>query len=156
MKVAKVSIIAAAVLAVATVAYAQKPDFSGSWTPDVAADAAGGGGGRGRGMAGPMSVKQTADTLTVERSMGDNKITQTYKLDGSESKNQMPGGQGATVEATSTAKWDGAALVITTKRPGRDGAMQESTAKWSLAGDVLTIENTSARGTNKTTYKKST
>jgi hypothetical protein len=152
MKVAKVSIIAAAVLAVATVAYAQKPDFSGSWAPEAAAE-----GGGGRGGGGPMTVKQTADTLTVERSMGDNKVTMTYKLDGSESKNQMMGrGGGAAVEAVSTAKWDGAALVITTKRPGQDGAMQESTAKWSLAGDVLTIENTGARGTVKTTYKKGT
>jgi len=41
----------------------QKPDFSGTWTPDVAADTTttnppAGGGGRGGG--GPMTVKQTA------------------------------------------------------------------------------------------------
>jgi hypothetical protein len=71
MKVAKVSIIAAAVLAVATLANAQgKPDFSGTWVPDPAAEA--GGGGRGMGP-----VKQTADTLTVERMGGENKVSLT-------------------------------------------------------------------------------
>ena len=63
MKRARIGIIATAVLAVATMAFAQKADFSGSWAPEVdpaAAPAGGGGGGRGGGMAGPMTVKQTA------------------------------------------------------------------------------------------------
>ena len=52
MKRARIGIIATAVLAVATMAFAQKTDFSGSWAPEVdpAAAAAGGGGGGGRGM----------------------------------------------------------------------------------------------------------
>ena len=86
MKRARVGIIAAAVFAVATVAFAQKPDFSGTWTLDPAASAAsaaapGGGalaaavGGGGAAWAtGPMTVKQTADTLTIERTMGENKV----------------------------------------------------------------------------------
>ena len=46
MKLARVGVITAAILAVATVAFAQKPDFSGTWTLDPAsAPAAGGGGG---------------------------------------------------------------------------------------------------------------
>ena len=132
MKRATVGMIATAVLAVATMAFAQaKPDFSGTWAPDAAAAPAGtaggggapggGGGGGGRGGGGPMTVKQAGDTLTIERTMGDNKVTQTYKLDGSESKNAGRGG-----EVVSTAKWDGGKLVITTKtetairyRPGR-------------------------------------
>ena len=160
MKLARVGVIAAAVLAVATLAWAQKPDFSGTWTLDPAASEGGaapggGGGGRGGGRGGlgqGGTVKQTADTLTVERSIGDNKITSTYKLDGSESKNQMMG-RGGAVESVSTAKWDGAALVITTKMDMGNGP-QESTQKWSLAGDVLTIETTNARGTQKMVYKK--
>ena len=95
MKRAKIGIIASAVLAVATIAFAQaKADFSGSWAPeaDPAAAAPTGGGGGGRGMmAGPMTVKQTADTLTVERTAGENKIVSNYKLDGSESTNTMQG-----------------------------------------------------------------
>ena len=48
---------------------------------------------------------------------------------------------GNTVEIKSTAKWDGPKLVITSKRPGQDGAMVETTATWSVTGGVLTIEN---------------
>ena len=169
MKVARVGVIAAAILAVATLAWAQKTDFSGTWTLDPAASGAaaggapggapgggGGGGGRGGGRGGGLgqggTVKQTATELTVERTMGENKVTSTYKLDGSESKNQMMG-RGGAVESVSTAKWDGAALVITTKMDMGNGP-QESTQKWSLAGNVLTIETTNARGTQKMVYKK--
>ena len=159
MKRAKIGIIASAVLAVATIAFAQaKADFSGSWAPeaDPAAAAPTGGGGGGRGMmAGPMTVKQTADTLTVERTAGENKIVSNYKLDGSESTNTMQG-RGGAVEVKSVAKWDGSKLVITSKRPGQDGAMVESTATWSVAGGVLTIDNTGGRGPSKQTYKKTT
>jgi hypothetical protein len=158
MKRARIGMIATAVLAVATLAFAQKTDFSGNWAPDVdpAAAAGGGGGGGGRGMmAGPMTVKQTADTLTVERTLGENKIVQTYKLDGTESTNTQQG-RGGTVEIKSTAKWDGAKLVITSKRPGQDGAIVESTATWSVAGGVLTIESAGGRGPSKQTYKKTT
>ncbi len=45
MKLARVGVIAAAILAVATVAWAQKPDFSGTWTLDPASAPAAGGGG---------------------------------------------------------------------------------------------------------------
>ena len=44
MKLARVGVIAAAILAVATVAWAQKPDFSGTWTLDPASAPAAGGG----------------------------------------------------------------------------------------------------------------
>jgi hypothetical protein len=146
MKLARVGVIAAAVLAVATLAFAQaKPDFSGTWTPDVPADAAAGGGG-GRGMGGPMTVKHTGDTLTVERTgRGGNTTTQTYKLDGSETKVMM--GQN---EATATAKWDGNKIVIATKF-----GENANTQTWSLEGGVLTIDRTGGRGPSSTKYKKS-
>ena len=160
MKLARVGVIAAAVLAVATLAWAQKPDFSGTWTLEPAADAGGGapggggrGGGRGGGLGQGGTVKQTADALTVERSIGENKVTSTYKLDGSESKNTMMGRGGNSVESVSTAKWDGPSLVITTKMDMGNGP-QESTQKWTVDGSTLTIETTSARGTQKMTYKK--
>ena len=163
MKVARVGIIATAVLAVATMAFAQKTDFSGTWTIDASQSQMGGGGGQGGGggrqgggAAAPMVVKQTADALTIERTMGDNKVTTTYKLDGTESKNTMTARGGQTMESTSTAKWDGAKLVITSKRQGPEGNAIETTETWSLAGDVLTIEGTSARGTTKRVYKKTT
>ena len=167
MKLARVGVIAAAVLAVATLAWAQKTDFSGTWTLDAEASGApaggggapaggGGGGGRGGGRGGlgqGGTVKQTATDLTVERQMGENKVTATYKLDGTESKNSMMGRGGAPVESVSVAKWEGPALVIVTKTDMGNGP-QESTQKWTLAGSVLTIETTNARGTQKMVYKK--
>jgi len=148
MQRARIGVIAAAILAVATVAFAQKPDFSGTWTPEPAADATAGGGGGGgmRGGGGPMTVKQTADTLSVERQGRNGAMTTAYKLDGSESEITM--GQ---MTAKATAKWDGNKLVITTKTD-----QGEQTQTWSLAGGTLTIERTGGRGPSKTTYKKTT
>ena len=176
MKRARIGIMAAAVFAVAAVAFAQaKPDFSGTWTLDpeasgmaapapggapaggAPAGTGGGGGGRGGGALGngPATVKQTADTLTIERTMGENKVVTTYKLDGSESKNTMMGRGGTPTEAVSTAKFDGAKLTITTKRD-MGGQMVETTEVWTIAGSALTIESTNARGTQKRVYKKTT
>jgi hypothetical protein len=146
----KLGLTAALVVALAVAGYAQKPDFSGTWTPDVdpaaAAAAAGGGGGGGRGGGGPMTVKQTATELTVERT-GRNGVQSTvYKLDGSEAEVTM--GQ---MTAKVSAKFDGAKLVITTKTD-----QGEQTQTWSLADGKLTIARTGGRGPSSTTYKKTT
>lgn len=168
MQRAKVGMIATAILAVATMAAAQaKPDFSGTWTPDPAANAAAGGGGAatgggapgaggggggmggggGRGMMGPITVKQTADALTIERAGREGAtMTTVYKLDGTET--DVPMGQGT---AKVSAKWSGNNLVITSKT--QNG---EQTQTWSLAGGALTIERTGGRGPSKTVYKKGT
>ena len=173
MKVARVGVIAAAILAVATLAWAQKPDFSGTWTLDpeasgVAAGGApgggapgggGGGGGRGGGRGGilgmgPTTVKQSATDLTVEVTGQDGtKSTRTYKLDGTESKNSMMGRGGQMMEATSTAKFDGPKLTIVTKQMMGDQAV-ETTEAWTVSGSTLTVESTNARGTQKRVYKK--
>ena len=149
MKRARIGILATAVFAVATLAFAQaKPDFSGTWTPEVdPAAAAGGGGGGGRGMGGgPMTVKQTATDLTITREGRQGQVTTAYKLDGSETKVTM--GQ---MEGTATAKWEGNKLVITTK-VGENA----NTQTWSLDGGVLTIDRTGGRGPSTTKYKKTT
>jgi hypothetical protein len=148
----KLGLTAALVVALAVAGYAQKTDFSGTWTPEVPADAAaappagGGGGGGGRGGGGPMTVKQTATELSVETAGRNGPQTRTYKLDGSETEITM--GQGT---AKVSAKWDGAKLVITTKTE-----QGESTATWSLADGKLTVARTGGRGPSSTTYKKTT
>jgi hypothetical protein len=162
----KLALTAVLAVALAVVGYAQKPDFSGTWTPDASAapapPAGGGGGGGGRGgMMGPMTVTQKADALTIERTMGENKVTSTYKLDGTESVNKQAGRGGAEVEVKSTAKWDGSKLTIVSKQPAADGSVRESTQSWSLDGGNLVIERTQtgrdgAPATTKTTYKKTT
>jgi hypothetical protein len=140
-------------LAVTGLSYAQaKPNFAGSWAPKVdpnAAPPAGGGGGRGGG-GGPMTVKQTATELTQERTMGETTMSTVYKLDGTESVNKTQRG-----ESKSTAKFDGAKLVIKTVAEGPNGPT-ETTATWSLSGDgkELTIATTSARGDRTQVYTK--
>jgi hypothetical protein len=162
MKRARVGIIAAAVFAVTSLAFAQaKPDFSGTWTLDaeasgMAAPPAGGGGGRGGGggaLGQGGTIKQTADALTIERTMGENKVVLTYKLDGTESKNTMMGRGGTPMESVSTAKFDGPKLTIVSKQD-MGGQMVESTSVWTVSGSTLTIESTNARGTQKRVYKK--
>ena len=159
MKLARTGIIAAAILAVSSVAFAQKPDFSGTWTPDApaAAPGAGGGGGGGRGgMMGPMTVKQDATTLSIERMQGETKMVTTYKLDGSETVNKQMG-RGGEVEVKTTAKWDGSKLVLSTSRPGQDGTPQVQSQTWSLEGGNLVVERAGRDGAAvKTTYKKTT
>jgi hypothetical protein len=163
MKLARTGVIAAAVLSIATMAFAQKPDFSGTWTIDPAsapAPPAGGGGQAGGGAmrapGGPMVVKQTADTLTVERIAGENRIVSTYKLDGTESVNKRTMGPAGEVEIKSKATFADAKLTIITQQPGRDGATMEVTETWSLDGGNLAIESTNPRGTQKRVYKKTT
>jgi hypothetical protein len=140
----KLGLTAVLVVALAVAGYAQKPDFSGTWTPEPAADAAAGGGGRG--MGGPMTVKQTATELSVETQGRNGAQTRTYKLDGSETEVTM--GQ---MTAKVSAKWDGSKLVLTTKTENG-----EQTQTWSLADGKLTIARTGGRGPSSTTYKKTT
>ena len=144
----------AAVVMLATSVFAQAPNFAGKWTRDAEKTAAmapagaptgGGGGGRGGGgMAADITITQDAKTLVISRMVQETEMKTTYNLDGSPSKN--PGGRGG-AEVTSTAKWDGAKLVITsdngqtvtysmdgawlvqsTTRPGRDGGPAITTA----------------------------
>ncbi|HXG55227.1 MAG TPA: hypothetical protein VNJ03_07580 [Vicinamibacterales bacterium] len=171
MTFARTGLMAAAILSVASMAFAQTPDFSGTWTVDASAmpapmapatppatppagAPAGRGGGRGM-MAGPMTVTQTATTLTVARTAGENKIVTVYKLDGTESVNKQTM-QGNEVEIKSMAKFDGRKLSIVTKTPAPDGTMRENTAVWTMDGGNLVIETTNARGTQKRVYKKTT
>ncbi len=140
-------------LVVVSLAFAQgKANFAGKWTPEQPAAGAGGGGGRGGG--GPMTVTQDDKTLTVERQGRGGTTKTVYNLDGTESKNEMSMG-GNTMTSTSTAKWDGAKLVITTKMEGPNGPT-ERTQTWSLTSDgKLQIEQPGQGGqTRTTTYTK--
>src|SRR5215831_5081138 len=138
------------VVALAVAGFAQKPDFSGTWTPEQSAAApaggGGGGGGGGRGMGGgPMTVKQTATEISVERQGRNGATTTVYKTDGSEF--EVAGRGGAMMKAT--AKWDGSKLVITTKTDNGDQVQT-----WSLDGGKLSIERQTPNGPMKTTYTK--
>jgi len=85
--------------------------------------------------------------------MGEAKVTLTYQLDGTESRNAMTGPGGQSIDSVSTAKWDGPKLTIATKQE-MDGQVTESTSVWAVEGSTLTVETTNARGTQKRVYKK--
>ena len=156
---------AALVLFTATSVSAQaKPDFSGKWTREAPAGggaAAGGGGGGGQraggggggrmgggggggfncGMACAITV--TGNVMKVERTQGEQTVTSTFTLDGSDSKNTAPGRGGAPgVDVVSKAKWDGNKVVITTTRDF-NGTAVTSTQTLSIEAGKLTIVTTS-------------
>jgi hypothetical protein len=157
---------AALVLAAAISIDAQgRPDFSGQWMMDPAsapaAPAGGGRGGRGGGGAGfgqEFTAAQTATTLTITRAQGDQTITETYNLDGSESKN-MVAGRGGQQEQVSKATFDGNRLVIVTSI-NAGGNTIEQRRVLSLDGGNLVVEQTApGRGggeptTTRIVYKK--
>ena len=93
-----------------------KPDFSGTWTLDTAkSDPAPQGRGGGGGGGGSVTIKQTGAELAVTSEGRQGPQTMTYKLDGSESTNQVMG-RGGAQSVKSTAKWDGSSLMIETTR----------------------------------------
>ena len=155
----------AAVAFVASSAFAQATSFAGTWNmvQDPAQQQAAGGGGRGgRGGGGgfgmTFSVEQDAKALTIKQTRGENTITSVYNLDGSESKNVQQG-RGGEMTLISTAKWEGANLVITTKQPMGENIIEIKRTLSLGADGVLTIE-TSRPGqdgnamTSKVQYKK--
>jgi hypothetical protein len=160
---------AAFVVSSASGAFAQaKPDFSGMWTMDPASAPAppagggggGGGGGRGGGRGGggagfgqQFTATQNASTLTISRMQGDQTVTATYKLDGSESKNTVQG-RGGAQEQVSKAAWQGSKLVITTTLDfGGNTVEQKRTL--SMEGGNLVIEQANpGRGGGEPTVTK--
>ena len=148
-----------------------KPDFSGKWTMDPASApappaGAGGGGGGGRGGRGgggagfgpEFTAKQEANTLTITRTQGDQEVTASYKLDGSESKNVVAG-RGGQQEQVSKTMWMGSKLMITTTL-NFGGNNVEQTRTLSVEGGNLVVEQSQpgrdggAPQTQKVVYKK--
>ena len=116
-----------------------KPDFSGTWTLDASKSDApmGRGGLGGAAVAGPMTIMQTAAEITIVRGPQ----TLKYKLDGSESTNQMMG-RGGAQDVKSKARWDGARLVVETTRDfGGMSITTKETRSLSADGKEMTIEN---------------
>ena len=109
---------AAAVVMMATGLFAQaKPSFAGKWSrvADAAAPAPGGRGGGG-GLGQDLTITQDAATLTIEYMGGGQTpapVKLVYKLDGSESKNSVPG-RGGVTEQTAKASWTGSTLTVNT------------------------------------------
>ncbi|MGH7561756.1 MAG: hypothetical protein ACRENB_12150 [Gemmatimonadales bacterium] len=156
----------AALVTLAAAAGAQtKTDFSGTWKrnaekSDPIGGPGGGGGGGGGGMGTSTSVvTQAADKIVIATTFGENTRTLTYTLDGKESVN--PGMRGG--ETRSTARWDGAALVIestsTRSTPSGDVTITSKEVRTiSEDGKTMTVVTTSTspmgEQTRKTVYDK--
>jgi hypothetical protein len=153
-RLAVIAVAAAVVLPFAARAQT-RPDFSGTWTlnTEKSDPPPQGRGGRG-GAAGPQTVKQDPAALTVQSEGRGGPVTMTYKLDGSESVNQVQG-RGGMSEAKSKAHWDGSKLVIeTTREVGGNTVTTTETRSLSADGKEMTIETAFNGNTRKTVFTK--
>jgi len=133
------------------------PELAGTWTIDRGSAPAGRGGGGipGIPIASTMIIKLSASDVTMETDTGSGQSMQSfvYKLDGS--SNPVPGALGW--ETKANASWQGANLVVMTQRSmtGPTGPMGvEVKDVYSVAGDVLTIDRSMGRVTQKLSYRK--
>lgn len=120
-------------LAAATLAAQQpgdaRPTFAGRWTEQAPPAPAGRGarpGDMGSGWGNPITITQTASTLTVEYAFfgrGDMQapLKFVYSLDGKETTNTVMMGRGMEKQRA-RAVWNGATLVITTVQDFQDPA----------------------------------
>ena len=113
-----------------------RPDFSGTWTrvADKSVPAAQGGSGH--------TIRQTATEIAVTIAGRGGPETSIYKLDGSESTNQTQSPEGP-LTVTGTATWDGASLVIETRREIRGMTITTREVRTlDTTGKEMTIEAT--------------
>jgi hypothetical protein len=151
-------IIIAAFIALSGALAAQgNTELAGTWTIDRGNTPTGRGAGviAGIPIANTMIIKLSPTDVTMETDTGSGQSMQTflYKLDGS--TNAVPGALGW--ETKATAAWQGASLVVTTRRSmtGPTGPMGvEVKDVYSVAGDVLTIDRSMGRVTQKLIYRK--
>lgn len=87
-----------------------RPDFSGTWTR--VADP---GDPPQRAASSSHTIMQTATEITVTIAGRNGPETSIYRLDGSASANQTQSPEGP-LTVTGTARWEGASLVIETRR----------------------------------------
>ncbi len=151
-------------LGVATLAHAQASQaLAGVWVLDDSAAAGGGRGDGGRGgggvpgfpLATQLVVKVSPTEVTVDSDTGSARSVQTfvYKLDGS--LTNVPGPLGW--HTTAKAAWDADKLVVTITRTidGPNGPVGVNvTDVYSVSGEVLTIERTQGRTSQKLVYNR--
>jgi len=119
-----------------------KPDFTGTWTLDPAKSDPFGQGRNGAVGASTLTIKQIGDDMLIVTDGRQGQQMLTYKLDGSENMNQLPG-RGGTAAIKSKAKWDGSTLVIESTRELQGAAiMTKEVRKLDTAGRVMQVETT--------------
>jgi hypothetical protein len=122
----------ALLIAAATVGAQQKPNFSGTWVAISPAEAAG----------QEQEVRHTDTTLSTGHASEGGGHSATYKLDGSESRNELSS-HGQKIVTLSKAEWSGDKLTITSSTTYPDGRKLDSRETWSMnSSGQLTIEMT--------------
>ena len=159
MRRAATMLVAAAVVLMASNAYAQKTSFAGTWVREAPAGggaAAGGGGGGGRQGGGgggggvftcgmECTITQDAKALTVKTTTQAGEQTRVIMLDGTDTKYEQPGRQGApATPVVAKAKWDGAKLIIT-RSFDMQGTAVTATQTLSIDAGKLTVVTNSGR-----------
>ncbi len=173
-------VVVLAMFLVANAVAQERPDFSGRWAvepePTPAPTAPGTPaplrvGSMGSGWGPTITIKQTADRLTVEYDFfarGDMQapLKFSYAFDGSETSNSVMIGRGIQSQV-SKAAWAGKELLINTTYPvedpagGKPSKMVVKRKLWLESPDALVVETTreGALGglatTTRTVYKKS-
>jgi hypothetical protein len=153
-------------LVVTTPAVAQKrPDFSGTWVEDESQrkspydkPVANSGVRAIAGPPPPMTISQTPDRLTIERTRGEQTTKFVHDFDGRENKNYT----GAQIHTTRT-RWEGAKLVTegsiyqVTSQGEESWKLKEVrwlTAKGELATEVTQVDEDGKAGTVLRVFKK--
>jgi len=115
----------------------EKPNFTGTWVAVSPAEAAG----------QEQNVRHTATTLSIGHEAKISSHSATYKLDGSESRNELTVHDDPIV-TLSKALWDGNKVVITSATTYPDGRKMESKETWSLdsAGHLVVEYNQTMSG----------
>ena len=119
-----------------------RPDFSGEWVLDQRQSTPTPSGVAGM-LGSSFAAKQDLKTLTLDITFPGGSLRAVYNLDGSESRNVMPGPAGDEV-IVSRATWDGNRLVIVTKstetQDGKPVAMETRRVMWIGADGLLILE----------------
>lgn len=114
---------------------AERPDFSGRWKLNLTKSDFG---ERTLPRSSVLVVEHREPNLkisrTVETDQGKLDSNVAYSTDGQETTIQLPGGP----EVKTTAKWDGTALVIATRR-SVDASDLTIRWRWTLSGDGKTL-----------------
>jgi hypothetical protein len=119
-------------LAAASIVGAQKPNFSGTWIVVTPSEAGG----------QEQVVRHTETTLSTGHASEGGGHSATYKLDGTESRNELTS-HGETIVTLSKAQWVGDKITITSSTTYPDGRKLESTETWSMnSAGLLVIEMT--------------
>ena len=131
VKTWRIGLFAVVVFASAMLSAQQKPNFTGTWLIVTPTEAAG----------QEQVVRHTPTTLATGHASEGDGHNASYKLDGSESRNELTS-HGEPIVTISKAAWDGTKVVITSATTYPDGRKMDSKQTWSLdAEGRLVIEH---------------